>query len=766
MNILRKTSFTVVIILIFFLFTFGIEIFFRGKTLHSFDGSPWLDYGAPRWGNDSVAKMMHDIIFLDGEFPIWNRFSGVGQPFFPDPHNSYFSPFSFFLYLFPFTATWDFILLGRLFILIFSMYLLLSQLKIHPFLAIAASLLFGFSGHVFYFLNIVHLSSLVFVPAFILGIVFALKSQYRKALLYSTISFALMIFGGGFLDIVLLGLLSAFILFIAFIESIHYRTTIRFLNNLSLFTIFVIIGLVISFAFLIPFFELRTVSLPPYSGRSNTVFNDSLYFLGLFYSKLTVTPPNASNYYMDFRQYTHVLILPGFLFGIISLFFNRKNLPIYLGAFLFFLFYFFKLYDYSFIQFINNVPLLQDVRYEKYQGIFHFTIYLLGVKGYNEIWSRGRFFKKKIFIGISIVCILFPIYYLNQYGYKVVNNSAYKYYSAILFFLILVIVFSNLVYEKAINVNRKFLRIILISSLYFILFLFIFLQIRLDLNLKLAYSRSNFQKNPLMDTLKSFKDSRVFLFAGEGPKLVSAYRVNDVRNYGDFYTVRFNTFFKNHVDKYTCWHGQIVCSERPDLVNLSLLEFVGVKHIVLDISQIPLLLKNSYTDFKEVGRYLNFIIYELGKPLSFLKILDKVEIHSEDTVLSEIINFNSEERKEKLFLEKPVEYKETEEKLSYTIKNINWKNNSITADIETNKNAFLLLNSQFYPGWEAYINNSPVTILRANYLFQAIQVPAGIHKISFRYIPYSLLFGIAFSVVGIMILIFLYKFFSYRSMKF
>jgi len=45
----------------------------------------------------------------------------------------------------------------------------------------------------------------------------------------------------------------------------------------------------------------------------------------------------------------------------------------------------------------------------------------------------------------------------------------------------------------------------------------------------------------------------------------------------------------------------------------------------------------------------------------------------------------------------------------------------------------LVLHDNYYPGWLAFVDGKPTRILRANYTFRAVSVPAGIHRIRFVY---------------------------------
>ena len=69
--------------------------------------------------------------------------------------------------------------------------------------------------------------------------------------------------------------------------------------------------------------------------------------------------------------------------------------------------------------------------------------------------------------------------------------------------------------------------------------------------------------------------------------------------------------------------------------------------------------------------------------------------------------------------------------------------------------SFLVLADQDYPGWTATVNGVAEPILRANYAFRAVAVPAGRSVVEFDYRPRSLWIGIAVSAASACVLLLL-----------
>jgi Bacterial membrane protein YfhO len=67
--------------------------------------------------------------------------------------------------------------------------------------------------------------------------------------------------------------------------------------------------------------------------------------------------------------------------------------------------------------------------------------------------------------------------------------------------------------------------------------------------------------------------------------------------------------------------------------------------------------------------------------------------------------------------------------------------------------AWLVLSDTYYPGWVAFVDGQPATVMRGDVLFRVVGVPAGEHDVEFRFEPASVRFGLAISVVSLLLLL-------------
>lgn len=74
---------------------------------------------------------------------------------------------------------------------------------------------------------------------------------------------------------------------------------------------------------------------------------------------------------------------------------------------------------------------------------------------------------------------------------------------------------------------------------------------------------------------------------------------------------------------------------------------------------------------------------------------------------------------------------------------------SLDLIIDAPASGWVLIADTWYPGWSARLDGADTQLYRANYLFQAVRVPAGEQTLSLRYRPRSFLLGAALSTAAL-----------------
>ncbi len=101
------------------------------------------------------------------------------------------------------------------------------------------------------------------------------------------------------------------------------------------------------------------------------------------------------------------------------------------------------------------------------------------------------------------------------------------------------------------------------------------------------------------------------------------------------------------------------------------------------------------------------------------------------------------------------EASQPEVKISYQIDE---QRSSYEIRYTSESDGWLLVQSNFYPGWKAVLDNQElIETYEANYLFTGIPVPHGSHTIKFYYDPFSFKAGALVSIISMLIAVFLLR---------
>jgi uncharacterized membrane protein YfhO len=63
----------------------------------------------------------------------------------------------------------------------------------------------------------------------------------------------------------------------------------------------------------------------------------------------------------------------------------------------------------------------------------------------------------------------------------------------------------------------------------------------------------------------------------------------------------------------------------------------------------------------------------------------------------------------------------------------------------------VVLSDTYYPGWRAWIDGEPASILQVNYTLRGLYVPEGSHEITYRFMPTSFYIGLALTGLTLLI---------------
>jgi len=154
--------------------------------------------------------------------------------------------------------------------------------------------------------------------------------------------------------------------------------------------------------------------------------------------------------------------------------------------------------------------------------------------------------------------------------------------------------------------------------------------------------------------------------------------------------------------------------------------------------EIPPLFKSEH--LKQVFEDGSVAVLENTEAFPRAFIVSRWEIRSGSDALAALLRKDFP-FKSKIILEENFRLFPQSQNNSSKVSYLNYSANSSVLEAKSDKNGFLFVSENYYPGWKVFVDGTEEKIYKANYSFRAVPLGAGTHKVEFIYDPESFKIG-------------------------
>lgn len=723
-----------------------------------------------------------------GILPLWNPFIYMGYPFLATFQTGLFYPITLIYFFLPFDIAFNLYIILHCFMALVFMYVFLRDIKLGVSASVFGAFCFAFSGYLNSILHMLSsLSSFVWLP---------LLAMYLRRLFYhsnmasgklfnfsiSVFLFTAMLLGG---EPSIFAWTSFFVFLYILIENVIYkRDIVGFIKNIAAFFAVLFFALMLSAVTLLPFLELVQ-----YSIRSHGLsFFEASYWSFSFPRLITLAIPYFFN--LSSMAFVNTEWVKNPYLGIIPIMFalfagllliKKKNMQLLLlGLFASIILALGK-FTPLYLLLFNTVPFFSLNRYPvKVLFMATFLCSVLAALGFDAmlsfdeaqnktktrilLWSSALgaglfaaaiFFSYKIQLFADLCRSLFVVeikQFIPKGLYLAIaarNISNIEILGVMIIFICALLLFA---------INKRITKWAAITGIIILLFFDLFTANR---NTLLAIKSSDYHKESKnIKMLISDKDLfRVFTSPGMETRYMYEYE-SEFKDYPktllsirDRITPNQNMIYKiSHVLAYE----SIKSNDQEELIakinkldsldGIKILNLMNVKYLVS-----PYRLKlegySLISITKEAARKGEIYIYENNNVLPRAMVIPKCKVLGKDEMLKFIVSSKFNPKKE-ILVEKLI----SAETGRYSPASIgSYGINQVR--IKARGPGFLLLSDYYYPGWKVFVDGREKCLIKADYLFRAVQIGEGEHNIEFAYRPLSFIIGLGLSCITFVFLV-------------
>lgn len=688
------------------------------------------------WKTESLSQIKQ------GHLPLWNPYNFSGTPLLANFQSAVFYPLNFLYFLLPQISAWTILILLQPFLASFFTYLFVRSLGLKKLSSVLSGLSFGFSLFMSTFLEYNTIGHVVlWLPLILLSVdkIIISKKRWLWALIF-IFSLCSSFFAG---HLQIFSYIFIFSLIYLLFRWWQYQGKIK--------TVFIFSVLYLIFSLITIVQWLPTLQLIQKSARVSQDYNFLINQLLIqprdlirFLSPDIFGNPAVGNYLLADPypgKALYIGLLP-IIFAFLSLWQIKKSWFIKFFSFSFLIIFLFLLRLPLTEWFYKiEIPLFSTSSPSNVIFLLSFCLAILAGFGFEE-WQKKS--EKAISLSILIFVVLILILIFVPKSLFIKNNLLYS--------LMILMGIISLICLGIFKWKENFQKLIIIGFIGLTVFdlYYFFNKFNPFVPIQLVYPSA-----PVLNWLKNNAGiSRIWGYgtANIESNFFTQEKLFGIEGYDPLYIKRYGEFIQAGRD------GKISeifnNQNRSDAVlangfgsypidnnsyRKKMLNLLGVKYILNRVEN-----GDSSKIFPTEKYKLVYQDNNGWQVFENLEVLPRVFLTSDYKV------FKTKEDFGNLFFNKKLNFGKTilletdiashlidSNQLS-KVKIVNYSPNDIKILVEAKGNKLLFLSDSYYPGWKAYIDEKPSKIYRADYTFRAVEVPAGEHRVVFRYEPWVL----------------------------
>lgn len=748
---------------------------------------PWLDY---KWGyivgvpvknpflSDVISQFYPFKIYAmdlvrKGIIPLWNPSLFGGYPLMANIQIGILNPTNLLFLVFSNTTAWSIQTMLQPFFAILFTYLFLRSCNLNKISSVLGGIIYAFSGFNLIWMQLnIHGFATAFLPLLLYASNKYFKTKRIAFGLLISIAFCLQIFSGYPQITIYSSTVVAIFILINF--NIFKKEFVYFL-------FFIFLGFALSAIQILPTLELFLNS----QRRLEIISPDKIFlpyrYIVSFFAPDYFGNPVTSNYWGigDYSTICGYCGIISIILAQIGVFYKKekKVIRFLLATLLFSLFFVFP-NPFSRMFYRLNIVGLGSSAASRILFLTNFSVSCLAAFGF-DLLSRSEFKRKYLwvillpllvitFYLITTILILKDFNYIGNY----LNKLIFHLQKEIIFTNLSVglrnLIFPGLILAAATLTLSMFLikRKIIHKFALVLLFLLLVGEIFRFGWKFLSFSKKEFvfPKTPVI----SYLQQKTGIFRIEGGdaipmNMITPYGFDSISAYDPMYPLRIAEFI-SLIDggTITIPKDRYAKIGRYDSALLDLSNICYIFSLKRDDNAIPDVNGKIYYMYRieklrSIFTDKSVAILENKKCFPRAFFIREYLVEKDKENIAKILKSGNINLAEKIILEEDPDIVFNNDKSLLKEDKLNWRINKpgfneITVEIKSP--AFLFLSESFYPGWKVLIDGTESKIFRADYVFKAVYISEGKHKINFIYDPLLFKIGstISFlSLIGIFI---------------